>query len=395
MVCKGRARRFLSCAVFLMVLLLIAMAGGRVSAASPSSVTIVACGDIVPHWEVAEDARVGSDWDFVPIFSEIRDRISGADYAFCTLESAVAGEPYSYYPRFNAPEALLRDLKTVGFDLICLASNHGCDKGFPGIVKTIDACERQGLDHTGTYRTAEERADRRGILFRELNGITFAFLDYTSITNQYRMTGQEWSIRTLFSDFWAKNPRNLLYDEVEKDIREAREGGADVVIAVCHWGKEYQLRQAAYQTEMAEFMISHGVDILIGSHPHVPQPAETLTVSGEDGEERTGYVFYSLGNFLSSMTNPAGDITPLVEMRFEKDPRTGDVSIADVSYSPLYRLWQKGEARQFLLADVDAALSAWDAGQAPPWMYAGHCEALNSARAKLLSIVGEELCAQK
>ncbi len=356
----------------------------------PIRVDMIACGDVIPHRELMESAARGDDWDLVPIFSPITEAIQAADYAFCTLETPVCW-PYDYYPQFSAPEALPRDLRDVGFDMFCLASNHCCDRRYRGIVSTIDACEALGVDHTGTYRTQEERDELRGLLLRDIKGIRFAFLDYTSMTNQYSMPGQHYTVKTLFEDFWSIHPQTLLYDDIALDIETAKDAGADVIIAVCHWGREFQLLPEAYQTEVAEFMLRHGVDIIIGSHPHVPQSAMTMTVAAPDGAERTGYVFYSLGNFLSAMANPAGDITPLVDMRFEKDPVTGVTEIVSVSYRPLFRLWDKKAPLPFLLADADAALAAWDRGEAPEWMNETTFSLLSAARSQLLSIVGEEL----
>ena len=96
-------------------------------APTPLAATIVACGDIVPHYEVVTDARTGDGFDFTRCFGpQVIREISGADYAFCTLESAVRpGIDLRYYPQFNTAEELLRDLKAVGFDLMCLQPLRG------------------------------------------------------------------------------------------------------------------------------------------------------------------------------------------------------------------------------------------------------------------------------
>jgi len=362
---------------------------------APVTVTMVAGGDVIPHAELMAGASVGKEaWDFVPIFDPVAEIIAEADYAFCTLETPVCW-PYDFYPQFSSPEDLPRDLRDVGFDMFCLASNHCCDRRYRGIVSTLDTLDRLGVDHTGIYRTREERDQDRGLLFTEVNGIRFAFLNYTDSTNQYRMPGQEYVVKTFYADFWNKVPRELLYEDIEQDILYARESGADILIAVCHWGKEFSLEPMEYQRELADFMLQRGVDIIIGSHPHVPECAESRVIVGEDGTERTGYVFYSLGNFISAMANPAGEITPLVEMRFQRDPLTEDVTIEDVSYRPLYRVWDKGSAQPFRLVDMDDVSGAWSAGTAPGWMSGWHFDAISQAREQLLSIVGEELYAGK
>ena len=365
-------------------------------AVEPLTATIVACGDIVPHYEVVTDARTGDGFDFTRWFGpEVIREISGADYAFCTLESAVRpGIDLRYYPQFNTAEELLRDLKAVGFDMICLASNHCADMLFDGIVDTIDACERQGLDHTGTYRTWEERESDRGILFRDINGIRFAILDYTTITNQYTLPDHEWAVSSFYEDYWSLDPQINRYDEIAADIRMAREK-ADIVLAVCHWGMEFHLEPVEHQHRWADFLLKNGVDIIIGSHPHVPEPAESRLITQPDGTQRRAYIFYSLGNFFSGMINPAGDITPCVRMSFEKDPESGRTEIVSVDYSPLYRaILPYGADRAYQIWDMDRAIAAWDAGESGGREMTDYMYGMTvSCREQLLDIVGTELYA--
>ena len=46
----------------------------------------------------------------------------------------------------------------------------------------------------------------------------------------------------------------------------------DVIIVSMHWGVEYTHTPTAYQKDMAQFLADQGVDIIIGSHPHVVMP---------------------------------------------------------------------------------------------------------------------------
>ncbi len=367
-----------------------ARSGGASVAAPADRAVILACGDLIPHYEIYADTKVPGGLDLLPLLGDVPERVAAADYAFCTLETTI-GTSYSFYPQFCAPEEYVRDLKTAGFDLLCLASNHCCDRKYPGIVSTVDACEKYGIDHTGVYRTQEERDADRGLLFKEINGIRFAFLDYTYGTNKYRMAGQEWAVRTFYTDFWSASPMVPDLDGIREDVAYAREQGAEIVLVVAHWGIEYQTRPNASQRELAEFLIREGADVIIGSHPHVPQSAEVLHVQTEDGTERTGWVFYSLGNFLSSMTNQAGDVTPMVEMTFDRDPASGAVSLTYIDWTPLYRVTDRRGDPAYRLVDAGEVLSAYDAGNAPAWFSPYQAGLTAKARALLLSIVGTEI----
>ena len=71
-----------------------------------------------------------------------------------------------------------------------------------------------------------------------------------------------------------------------------------------HWGTEYQNAPNGYQTNLAQFLVEQGADLVLGNHPHVLQPYETLSVTGWDGQPREGFVCYSLGNFISNQPRP-------------------------------------------------------------------------------------------
>ena len=81
------------------------------------------------------------------------------------------------------PTSLAYSLRDVGFDLINTASNHAMDGHQSGLIRTLDVLDSVGLDHVGTYRTQAERDENSGILVKEINGVSFAFLDYSYGTN--------------------------------------------------------------------------------------------------------------------------------------------------------------------------------------------------------------------
>lgn len=90
---------------------------------------------------------------------------------------------------------------------------------------------------------------------------------------------------------------HLLEDEekVREDIEKAREE-ADFVIVFAHWGTEYAEQTDAYQQKWAQLFLESGVDVVVGTHPHVLQPCEVLR--DEQGHEML--VYYSIGNFISA-----------------------------------------------------------------------------------------------
>ena len=164
---------------------------------------------------------------------------------------------------------------------------------------------------------------------------------------------------------------------------------------MCHWGTEYRVKPVEHQELLADFLLENGVDIIIGSHPHVPQPAESRIITEPDGTERRAYIFYSLGNFLTGMDNPAGDVMPCVHMSFSKDPFSGETEIVSVEYTPFYRATlPRGGDRTYQVWNMDKSIASWEAGEAdialmPEFLY----KKTLSRRTQLLEIVGTELYA--
>jgi poly-gamma-glutamate synthesis protein (capsule biosynthesis protein) len=85
-------------------------------------------------------------------------------------------------------------------------------------------------------------------------------------------------------------------------VARAREQ-ADYVVVAMHWGEENQTTPTDEQYRLARLLADAGVDLVIGTHPHVVQPVEVLT--GVDGHQTI--VYYSLGN-LVSLQHAAGNM---------------------------------------------------------------------------------------
>jgi hypothetical protein len=231
------------------------------------------------------DAALRSDgsYDYSHCFSLVKERLSRADLAIGNLEVTLGGEPYRGYPQFSAPDEYLYAIKDAGFDILATANNHSLDRRRRGLERTLTLIDSAGLHTVGTYRDTDDRAIRYPLIV-EKNGLRLAFLCATYGTNGITAT-----------------PPNIVNsldrEELAADIHTARTMRADVLIAIVHWGNEYQQQPTAEQRDLARWLISQGVDHVIGSHPHVVQPIELLTST--DGTRQT-LCAYSLGNFLSN-----------------------------------------------------------------------------------------------
>lgn len=336
----------------------------------PITATLAVCGDIMSHSPQTNDAydAATDTYSYLPCFQYVRPWIESADYAVGNFETTLNGPPYSGYPQFCAPDALAYDIKTIGFDLVTTANNHAMDKGFNGVVRTLDTLDQAGLAHVGGYRTQEEYDQSKGVVLADVGGISVAFLGYTYGTNGIPISAENDFCLNRFNTDYMDTCSTLDQEKLKTELDYAQSLEPDLIAVMIHWGIEYQTTQNEYQTQVADFLIANGADLILGSHSHVPQPMETRTVTLEDGSTRSAFVSYSLGNFVSNQS-PATvnvnytDTTAVLNLELTKDFATGETTVTNISYVPLLVLNRgTGVQDQYLILDVNAGMASHDAG---------------------------------
>jgi len=291
--------------------------------------------------EYALKAGNGQAYNYYPQYALIAASLQNADYTMGNLETTIGkyeGMDYSGYPRFNTSETLLNTLKDCGYDLFTLANNHMLDRYFDGLKTTVQNVEAMGFEHTGAYRSREERSTPKIV---EIGGIRFGFLAYTTYANGMEKNCDEGA--TLYGVPFFSGA------DIEGDVKRLREAGAEVVIAFPHWGTEYQTSPDATQKKYAQKLAVAGADIILGSHPHVLQPMGFVDVTREDGSTRSVFVAYSLGNFISTQ-NHSGytDSGMILDFTVTEQP-DGTFTIENVGYVPTY-CWKHDNTLQVVPA---------------------------------------------
>ena len=194
-----------------------------------TTITMSIIGDIMCHNTQYMDAysEATKSYDFSYVFENIKDYTLNADITVGNLETTFAGKArgYSSYPTFNTPEILGQNLKDIGLDVLCTANNHSLDKGYNGLVSTIDELDKLGLDHTGTYSSEESS---KNYLIKDVNGIKIGFLAYTYGTNGIPVpSGKSYCI-------------NLISDnKILSDLTALKSLNPDIIAVFMHWGQEY------------------------------------------------------------------------------------------------------------------------------------------------------------
>lgn len=316
-------------------------------------INIVGIGDSLCHSQNFKDAynsETGT-YDFSPMFKNVTKYIESATVAVGNLETTLAGEErgYSGYPTFNSPAELAYDMKEMGIDILTTANNHCIDKGYSGLVSTLDKLDEYGIAHTGTSRSVEEQ---NTILFKDLEGIKTAFLCYTYGTNGIPIpSGREYSVNLIDKDF------------MKQQLDKAKEEGAELIVVSMHWGSEYRIKPTEEQEELAEFLIKNGADIILGNHSHVPEPMEMKEVTLDDGTKREGFVIYSMGNFFSAQTQEYTRDTLIVNVEVRKNGQTGEITIDKATYTPVYVYDNGSNAKdRYELLDIENIISEYESG---------------------------------
>jgi len=226
----------------------------------------------------------------------------------------------------NSPAALAHALADAGVDLAATANEHSLDWGWQGILGTLGRLEAVGVAHVGTYSTSQQK---KTPFIVDIQGIKVAFLNYTSQVNGMDLPAGH--------EGYAVNL--LTVDAVAEEAVMARMYGADVVIALLHYGTEYQREPSSEQIEVSEGsvevrgLLSRGVDVILGSHPHVAQPIVKVLQYSSLRPNDT-YVAYSLGNFLSGQRWRYTDSGLIAYIHIEKRGLQTDVT--GISYLPVY-----------------------------------------------------------
>ncbi|MFH8686456.1 CapA family protein [Streptomyces anulatus] len=291
-------------------------AGGQ-DAEGPRPFTLLAAGDVLPHSSVIDRAAAdagGAGYDFAPMLAGVAPVVSGADLAFCHMETVYGeeGGPYTGYPSFKSPPEVAAALRTTGFDSCSTASNHTLDDGADGVRRTLDALDGAGIRHAGSARTAAEAARPTILPAGPGKGAAkVAHLAYTYGTNDIPLPADRpWTVNLTDED------------RIIEEARAARRAGADVVVLSAHWGTEWQDEPDATQLELARRLTASAdggrpdIDLIIGTHAHVPQAYEKVNGT---------WVVYGMGDQIAgAMINYEG----------VQDPRGNQSSMGRFTFAP-------------------------------------------------------------
>lgn len=306
-------------------------AHGVIAAVTPTprpekaTITIAAAGTVYAPKAVRETARIAADrYDFTPVFEPVAEILSDADLTIATLETLTAGSEKGF-GNYNAPEQILTALRACGVDLLSLGTERALDKGYDGLSITLQAVTGVGLSYAGVHEE-KERAGEATMM--RIGGVQVAVLAYS-----YGLS-EEGAAQT---DGDAQGVVALLeMERLRSEIAAARADGANLVIVLPHWGTKNKQETPESVRAMAQEIAQAGADVILGTHPNVPQGIERLRVKRADGLYYDTVVCYSLGSLLTDARGEENTASMAIRLQVTYDPAIRRVALGKVETTPLY-----------------------------------------------------------
>lgn len=291
------------------------------------TIEFLAVGDNIAHQPIRESGmQADGVWNYDHVYQYVKEDVEAADLALVTQETVFVEDrnQVSGYPSFGTPPEFGDALVNTGFDVVAHATNHIMDKGSSSIEYTLDWWKN---NHPETevlgIHESQEAADEISVV--TCKKLKLAMLDYTYSLNGIDLPSDKQYLVDLFDE-----------DKAREDIKKAKEL-ADVVIVVMHVGVEYDMDVDEETQQWVDLFLEEGVDIVIGSHPHVVRTMETLT--GEDGHKML--VYYSLGNFTSTQNDLPSLLGAMAKITIRKDIKTGEIQIPEHEFIPLLMYYDR------------------------------------------------------
>lgn len=345
-----------------------------------NEITITFVGDIL-CWKEQNDLAYDPEsnkYDYSKSFKLIKKYFENSDYVVGNLETTLSGienkytfiSETSWYTRimFNTPNNFAEALKNTGFNLLTTANNHCMDRGVNGVLRTLRVLDKYSLEHIGTY---ESQAKSDTTFIKNIGGFKVAFLNYTHGINYYahnnsipkdkpylvnllaRPESQAYEFGTIPCDVKLSKTKRLLYkltgtnttpaderirENVLEDVKKAKKQSPDLIIVMPHIGVQYKSYPSQFSQKWIDALFEAGADVIIAGHPHVLQPMEFRTFIDNDGTKRTGFVIYSMGNFITSpLYEPTNNALASIILNLHIKKDQNDVAtISSASFIPTW-----------------------------------------------------------
>ena len=313
---------------------------------------IKAVGDLNVTDSVILAGARSTGYDFSDCFMDVAPILSDADLTVVNLEGNLCGEPYGTKTT-SAPIELAHALRASGVDLVQMANSCSVNNGMSGLRSTLSALRSAGLEPLGAYADEEEFEKMQGYTICEVNGIKVAFVSFTKgVGSRGLPVGSEMCVNILYEDY------STTYETVDKArikgiLKEVKAEKPDITIALLHWGSEYNDDHASTQESIVKLMTGNGVDVIIGTHPHLVQQIEYDQETGQ-------LIAYSLGDFFGDGSRSGSNYSIILDLEITQDESGKETRVTGYTTTPIYTLTEEQCDGQRRVVRIREAMLAYD-----------------------------------
>lgn len=314
------------------------------SAPPQTSVRLVFGGDLNITDKVV--ASAGNGYDYTQAFLDVAPILSDADVTALNFEGLLYGAPYGTESH-SAPVGLAQALDAAGVDILQLANSYSLSAGLSALVTTIDNIRASGMEPLGAYADQAARAAGQGFMIVEAKGLRIAYVAFTKgMVGTSFVSGSEGLVNVLYKD------HNTTYQQIDTEgitalLSRVQEQKPDYIVAMLHWGSDYNDTISASQRSIANLLKENGVNAIIGTHPHY---LHEMTYDPESDF----FVAYSLGDFFGDATTAGTEYSVLLELTVTRDDSTGITRLESYRYTPTF-LSNSGDLRVLRLEQAVTA----------------------------------------
>ena len=293
-------------------------------------IRVAAAGDLNVTDYVLDNAAHENGYDFSQTFLDVAPIFSGADLALLNFEGNLSGGSYGYATG-AAPLELPKTLKAMGVDAVQTANSAAIRHGVKGLVATLEAFDHVGLTALGTYADSEDFRRSGGYEIVEIEGIRIALIAFTKgMDNLGLPAGSEDCVNLLYEDY-STDYKKVDTDRIDRVLRNVAEEQPDITIAMVHWGSEYNDEISKSQEKIRKQLQEGGVDIILGSHPHLVQRVDYDPIAKT-------LVAWSLGDFFGDGIMAGTSYSVILELEITRDNASGEVFLSGWEYVPIFTL---------------------------------------------------------
>ena len=319
----------------------------------PTVIHLAAAGDLNVTDKVVWSGQSGAVYDYTNAFMDVAHLFSEADLSVLNFEGNIYGQPYGT-ATVSAPQELMVALKNAGVDLVQMANSTAIYNGVSGLQTTLANIRNAGIEPVGAYSSNSEFSRNNGYTICEVQGLKLAFVAFTKGFGGLGLpVGSEDCVNLLYEDYY-ENYEKLNTDKINKVLKAVSAEKPDLVIALLHWGSEFNDAISDTQTKIASLMKKNGVDVIIGTHPHLVQQMEY--------DEATGFFCaYSLGDFFGDGNRSGTAYSIILDLEITKNYDTGETRVTNFDYTPIYTLQETDcPDKQRRVVRLETAMTAYD-----------------------------------